>query len=51
MPAYRYHFLTRSKPATHLQALAHLDDTAIKTGMPEPYEALLNHVSDNLKRD
>ena len=22
MPAYRYHFLTRSKPATHLAALA-----------------------------
>ncbi|MGH6714372.1 MAG: ATP-dependent nuclease, partial [Bradyrhizobium sp.] len=27
MPAYRYHFLTRSKPATHLQALAQLDDS------------------------
>jgi putative ATP-dependent endonuclease of OLD family len=36
MPAYRYHFLTRSKPATHLQAFAHLDDAAIKKGMPEP---------------
>jgi energy-coupling factor transporter ATP-binding protein EcfA2 len=37
MPAYRYHFLTRSKPATHLQAFVHLDDTAIKKGMPEAY--------------
>ena len=51
MPAYRYHFLTRSKPATHLQAFAHLDETTIKKSMPEPYRALLEYVSNNLKRD
>lgn len=28
MPAYRYHFMTYSKPATHLQAFAHLDPGA-----------------------
>jgi putative ATP-dependent endonuclease of OLD family len=50
-PAYRYHFLTRSKPATHLQAFAHLDDAALKKGLPEPYRVLLNHVSTNVKRD
>jgi putative ATP-dependent endonuclease of the OLD family len=49
MPAYRYHFLTHSKPATHLRAFAHLDDAALKAGMPEPYRALLTHVVDALK--
>ncbi len=24
LPAYRYHFLTNSKPATHLAALTHI---------------------------
>jgi putative ATP-dependent endonuclease of OLD family len=51
MPAYRYHFLTHSKPATHLQAFTHLDEEGIETAMPEVYRALLQHVSDNLKRD
>jgi putative ATP-dependent endonuclease of OLD family len=51
MPAYRYHFLTHSKPATHLRAFAHLDDEKLETGMPETYRKLLNHISDNLKRD
>ena len=51
MPSYRYHFITRSKPATHLQAFVHLDDTAIKKGMPETYRALLEHVRVNLTQD
>jgi hypothetical protein len=49
MPAYRYHFLTHSKPATHLRAFAHLDDEKLETGMPETYRKLLNHISDDLK--
>lgn len=48
--AYRYHFLTHSKPATHLRALAHLDDPALKKDMPEPYRELLKHIVGNLKR-
>lgn len=51
MPAYRYHFLTRSKPATHIEALAHLDDKAIKKGMPEIYRRLIKHIDENLNRD
>jgi putative ATP-dependent endonuclease of the OLD family len=51
MSAYRYHFLTHSKPATHLRAFAHVDDEALETGMPVVYRELLNHVTDNLKRD
>ena len=51
MAAYRYHFLTHSKPATHLRAFAHLDYATLKKDMPEPYRELLKHVVDNLKRD
>ncbi len=51
MPAYRYHFLTRSKPATHLQALAQLDDKELKRSMPEVHRRLLSHIDKNLSRD
>ena len=51
MPAYRYHFLTRSKPATHLQALAQLDDEALANDMPKPYDELIAHISANLTPD
>jgi putative ATP-dependent endonuclease of OLD family len=51
MPAYRYHFLTRSKPATHLQALAQLDDKELKRSMPDVYRRLLKHIDENLRRD
>jgi putative ATP-dependent endonuclease of OLD family len=51
MPAYRYHFLTRSKPATHLQALAQLDDAELKKNMPDIYRRLLKHIDKNLNRD
>jgi putative ATP-dependent endonuclease of the OLD family len=51
MAAYRYHFLTRSKPATHLRAFAHLDEETMETQMPKTYQALFNYVTENLKRD
>jgi putative ATP-dependent endonuclease of the OLD family len=51
MAAYRYHFLTQSKPATHLRAFAHLDEEALETGMPGTYRALLQYTNDNLTRD
>lgn len=51
MPAYRYHFLTRSKPATHIEALTHLDDKAIIKGMPQIYRRLIEHIDTNLNRD
>jgi putative ATP-dependent endonuclease of OLD family len=51
MPAYRYHFLTHSKPATHLRAFTHLDDAALRKDLPEPYRVLLKHVTDTIKRD
>jgi putative ATP-dependent endonuclease of the OLD family len=51
MPAYRYHFLTHSKPATHLRAIAHLKEEDVETGMPKTYRKLLQHINDNLRRD
>lgn len=51
MPPYRYHFLTHSKPATHLRAFAHLDEETLETAMPNTYRKLINYISDNLKRD
>ena len=51
LPAYRYHFKTNSKPATHLAALAHLDAAALKAGMPKGLEAVLRHVGANIRRD
>ncbi len=51
LPAYRYHFLTRSKPATHLRALANLDDSALKGGLPSCLHQLLERVKTLLRRD
>jgi putative ATP-dependent endonuclease of OLD family len=50
LPAYRYHFLTRSKPATHLAALAHIMPQNLKTRMPPILTELLSHVSNSLRR-
>lgn len=50
-PAYRYHFLTHSKPATHLRALVEPDDNAIRNAMPACLKPLLEHVQKHLRRD
>jgi putative ATP-dependent endonuclease of OLD family len=51
LPAYRYHFLTRSKPATHLSALAHIPPADLKTNMPPIIVEVLAHLSKFLRRD
>jgi putative ATP-dependent endonuclease of OLD family len=51
MPAYRYHFLTGSKPATHMQALSRLTDGELAEGMPNVYASLLKHIDANLDRE
>lgn len=51
LPAYRYHFLTRSKPATHLAALTHIKTKALRDGMPTVLSEVLQHVAKNLRRD
>jgi putative ATP-dependent endonuclease of the OLD family len=50
-PAYRYHFLTQSKPATHLAALTHIKDSELKANMPTVLAEVLAHISKNLRRD
>ena len=51
LPEYRYHFLTRSKPATHLAALAHIKRKALRDDMPAVLREILQHVAKNLRRD
>lgn len=48
MAAYRYHFLTHSKPATHLRALTYVDLPALKAGMPAPLQRVLQHIAAQL---
>ncbi|MCE7798144.1 AAA family ATPase [Sphingobium sufflavum] len=50
-PAYRYHFLTQSKPATHLAALVHIKRKELIASMPPVLKALLEHVAKSLRRD
>jgi putative ATP-dependent endonuclease of the OLD family len=50
-PDYRYHFLTHSKPATHLRALVELDDATLESDMPESIRAVLKRVKKKLRRD
>ena len=50
-PAYRYHFLTQSKPATHLAALTHIGSSDLKTGMPPVLAEVLAHITNCLTRD
>lgn len=51
LPAYRYHFLTRSKPATHLAALTHIKTKALRDDMPPVLGEVLQHIAKNLRRD
>jgi putative ATP-dependent endonuclease of OLD family len=51
LPAYRYHFLTRSKPATHLTALTHIKAKALRDDMPSGLAEVLAHVAKSLRRD
>ncbi|WP_241122807.1 ATP-dependent nuclease [Achromobacter xylosoxidans] len=51
LPAYRYHFLTNSKPATHLAALTYIKKKDLKEGMPGVLAEILNHIAKFLRRD
>ena len=50
-PDYRYHFLTKSKPATHLAALTHTKKSDLKTDMPPVLAEVLTHIMKNLRHD
>ena len=51
LPAYRYHFITNSKPATHLAALTHIKPKALREDMPPLLAEVLNHIFKCLWRD
>jgi len=51
LPAYRYHFLTHSKPATHLAALAHVKPKDLEEKMPAVLAEVLQHITTSLRRD
>ncbi len=45
---YRYLFLTRSKPATHLRALGRITDAELAEKAPEVIGALVEHIRDRI---
>lgn len=47
--AYRKRFKSNSKPATHLDALAQMDDKELLDNLPEPLKRLVDVVKDKLK--
>jgi putative ATP-dependent endonuclease of OLD family len=51
LPAYRYHFLTHSKPATHLAALTYLTAKDVRERMPGTLAEVLDHIVKSLRRD
>ncbi len=51
LPAYRYHFLTNSKPATHLAALTHIKKKDLAAKMPAVLTEVLKHIAKSLRRD
>ncbi|MBX9757060.1 MAG: AAA family ATPase [Pseudomonadaceae bacterium] len=51
LPAYRYHFLTNSKPATHLAALARIKSKDLVEKMPAVLAEVLQHIATSLRRD
>lgn len=50
LPAYRYHFLTNSKPATHLAALAHVKRKDLAENMPRILADVIEHINKSLQR-
>ena len=50
-PSYRYHFLTHSKPATHLAAMSHLNEKMIHTNMPDFLVTVLEHIEKTVRKD
>lgn len=51
LPAYRYHFLTNSKPATHLAALTHIKRKDLADRMPAVLKEVLTNIAERLRRN
>ena len=50
-PWYRYLFLGKSKPSTHLLALSQIDDEKLASIAPPVLKRLLHHVNNQLRLD
>lgn len=50
-PNYRYHFLTHSKPATHLAALTRISKASLIAEMPAVLAEVVRHIANSLRRD
>ncbi len=48
MAAYRYHFMTHSKPATHMRALTYIENADLASKMPDAFKHLLSRVDCTL---
>lgn len=48
---YKYLFLTRGKPSTHIMALSNIDKDELKDNLPEPFNKIINKIKDKLSRD
>lgn len=48
---YRYLFLGRGKPSTHVRALSSLNDEQLRDNMPEPLAALITHMQQAIGDD
>lgn len=48
---YRYRFLNKSKPASHLSALSRLEAEAIAAGVPQPLRQLLTYIQDRIENE
>jgi len=50
-PSYRYHFLTHSKPATHLATLTRVSKASLTADMPVVLAEVVRHIASSLRRD
>ncbi|MEJ1143603.1 ATP-dependent nuclease [Stenotrophomonas sp. CCNWLW162] len=48
-PLYRYHFLTHSKPVTHLEALTQIGSADLAENMPRVLKKLLTYIQSALR--
>ncbi|BAZ31315.1 chromosome partition protein Smc [Cylindrospermum sp. NIES-4074] len=51
LPWYRYLFITKSKPSTHLQALCKITDEKLKEKTPPVLERILNYTTTKISAD
>jgi len=48
---YKYFFLTRGKPSTHIMALSNLENEQLKDNLPEPFNKIIDKIKYRLSGD